>query len=352
MENKCVLPFINQDYQSDSPCCLLNNFKEGRDTDQLLDDHKNNRRSRFCDGCWKTEDTGIKSKRQIANETYQNNISQTERSVSTAVIPVGNVCNLYCVTCNPIVSTSWLKKYQNVYFDLPQTRAEKYKDMKVITDIKASDVRDIHKIKHIEFIGGETLRSASLWNYLEILDKDKSFSLQTNGTVVLTQKQIDLLSSFKEYNICFSLDGYGKSFEYIRQPAKWNEVRDNIRQYVKNFGIDHLSIYVTISNLNIFYIDDIVYNLFKLIPCKVEMNLVTYPPEFSYNNLTKEVGTEVEKNNPVFFKKKTVEWNGTLTSLAKMSDNLQRQDKFSKLKFSDHLPEFFSLLKEKTPDYH
>ena len=344
MENKCVLPFINQDYQFDVPCCILDDFKADRDTDQLLDDHRNNRQSRFCDGCWKTEALGIKSKRQIANETYKENLAQTERSVSTAVIPIGNVCNLYCVTCNPMVSTSWIKKYQNVYFDLSQGRAEKFKEMKVITDIKSSDVRDIHKIKHIEFIGGETLKSASLWNYLSILDKDKSFSLQTNGTVELTQKQIELLSSFKNFNICFSLDGYGKIFEYLRQPAKWNQVRDNIKQYIKNFGIDHLSTYVTISNLNVLYIDDIVLHLFKLLPRKAELNLVTYPPEFAYDNLAKHVGTEVEKNNPVFFKKKTVEWSGTSSSLVKMMDNLERQDRFSKLKFADHLPELFSLL--------
>jgi hypothetical protein len=87
-----------------------------------------------------------------------------------------------------------------------------------------------------------------------------------------------------------------------------------------------------------------VLNLFKLLPCKVELNLVTYPPEFAYDNLATHVGTEVEKNNPVFFKNKTVEWSGTSSSSVKMMDNLERQDRFSKLKFADHLPELFSLL--------
>lgn len=343
MKNKCVLPFINNDYQINSPCCILNNFETDRDLPQLLDDHRNNRRSKFCSFCWKTEDIGIKSKRQIANETYKESLSQTERSVSTSVIPVGNVCNLYCITCGPTKSTSWIKKNQQVYV------GQLLGNDQVITNIKASDIKDIEKIKHIEFIGGETLKSASLWNYLEVLDKEKSFSLQTNGTVELTQKQIKLLSSFKNFNICFSLDGHGKIFEYIRQPAKWNTVHENIKQYIKNFGINRLSTYVTISNLNIFYIDEIVLNIFKLLPCTIELNLVHHPRELAYDNLSKRIGTEVEKNNPAFFKNKKIEWRGTSASLSAMLDNLKKQDKFSKLKLQDHLPEFFSLLNEKPP---
>jgi wyosine [tRNA(Phe)-imidazoG37] synthetase (radical SAM superfamily) len=343
MSNKCVLPFINNDYQSNSPCCLLNDFKTNRDTQELLDDHRNNRRSKFCDACWKSEDLGIISKRQISNETNKESLAQTERSVSTAVIPVGNLCNLYCVTCGPGCSTSWLKKYPRVYGDqLPKNDG-------VIMNIRASDIRDIEKIKHIEFIGGETLKSASLWKYLEVLDKEKPFSLQTNGTVELTHKQIDLLSSFKNFHICFSLDGHGKIFEYLRQPAKWDKVQENIKQYIKNFGINRLSTYVTISNLNIFYIDEIVFNIFKAVPSRIELNLVHYPVQFAYDNLSNRVGIEVEKNNPGFFKNKKIEWRGTFSSLASMINNLERQDKFSKLKFEDHLPDFFNVLNEKPP---
>ena len=342
MENKCVLPFINNDYQVDSPCCLLTNFKLDRDTEQLLDDHRNNRESKFCDACWKTEDLGILSKRQIANEHYKESLAQTERVVSTAVIPVGNVCNLYCITCHPTVSTSWLKKYQNMHPD-------KLSKSKVITDMKALDVQDMDKMKHVEFIGGETLKSASLWKYLAILDKKKSFSLQTNGTVELTNQQMELINTFENFNICFSLDGYGKIFEYMRQPAKWDKVCENIKKYIKHFGINRLSTYVTISNLNILYIDDIMFNLFKLLPSRIDLNLVHYPPEFAYNNLSKHIGKAVEKNNQVFFKKHSIEWCGDSSLLGSTLDNLKKQDKFSRLKLQEHLPELFSLLIEKPP---
>ena len=338
MKNKCVFPFINHDYQFNRPCCVLTNFKADRDTEQLLEDHRNNRKSKFCDSCWKTEDLGIMSKRQIANEHYKESLAQTERAVSTAIIPVGNVCNLYCITCHPSASTSWLKKYQHINSGIP------HDNVQVITDITSADVRDMDSLKHVEFIGGETLRSASLWQYLETLDKKKAFSLQTNGTVELTQKQVELLASFENFNICFSLDGYGKIFEYIRQPAKWDKVCANIKQYIKNFVINRLSTYVTISNLNILYIDDIVLNIFKILPCTIQLNLVHHPVEFAYNNLSKHIGIAVEKNNPVFFKKHSIEWRGDSSSLGVTLDNLKKQDKFSKLKFQEHLPELFKLL--------
>jgi len=343
MKNKCVLAFINHDYQFNRPCCILNNFKADRDTEQLLDDHRNNRKSKFCDTCWKIEDIGIMSKRQIANEHYKESLAQTERAVSTAVIPVGNVCNLYCITCHPSASTSWLKKYQHVYSGTP------HDNVQVITDISSADVRDMESLKHVEFIGGETLRSASLWKYLETLDKKKAFSLQTNGTVELTQKQVELLASFENFNICFSLDGYGKIFEYIRQPAKWDKVCENIKQYIKIFGINRLSTYVTISNLNILYIDDIMLNIFKILPCRINLNLVHTPEEFAHNNLDEHIGKVVEKNNPVFFKKHSIKWRGDSLSLGSTLDNLKKQDKFSKLKLQEHLPELFFLLTEKPP---
>ena len=332
MTNKCVLPFINQDYQFNSPCCQLKGFNAERDTEQLLEDHRNNRRSNFCSDCWKTEDSGLISKRQKDNKVYEKHLLLNKRIVKNAVIPVGNVCNLYCVTCNPGLSTSWIKKYNQMYPGMKIGREQ-------IID-------NINELEHIEFIGGETLRSASLWQYLEGLDRNTAFALQTNGTVELTSKQIKLLNNFKKFNICFSLDGYDKIFEYIRQPSKWNQVQQNVKNYIKQFELNKLSVYVTVSNLNIFYIDKIMLNIFKLIPSRIELNLVHTPEELAYNNLSENVGKIVEKNNPVFFKKHNIEWIGSLNSSKLMLEYLKKQDKFSKLKLEDYLPEFFAIIKE------
>jgi sulfatase maturation enzyme AslB (radical SAM superfamily) len=218
------------------------------------------------------------------------------------------------------------------------------KKVEIIKNINSKDIENINKLDHIEFIGGETLKSASLWDYLKKLDKNTSFSLQTNGTVILLKDQIDLLKSFSNFNICFSIDGYDNIFEYIRQPASWKDVQKNICIYKEHFGINKLSYYLTINNLNIFYIDKIVFNLYKILPTNIDLNFVFDPSELSYNNLTKNIGSIVENNNPAFFKNFNIQWVGNKETIKKLFDNLKKQDEYSGKKFQDYLPELYELL--------
>ena len=336
MENKCVLPFINHDYQTNSPCCILQKYNDKTDRSELIADHKNNKKSKFCEACWRSEDTGVESKRQHYNRLYKQYLKQTHNDVKLNVIPIGNVCNLSCITCNPFSSTGWMKKHNFLHNNNTKFKINK--------DIKITDLANISNVDHIEFIGGETLQSQSLWQYLKTIDKNTSFSLQTNGTVKLTQEQIDLLNSFKSFNICFSIDGYDKVFEYLRQPAVWQSTATNIRHYAELFGRNKLSFYITVSNLNIFYIDTIVIELFKVLPVRQMLNLVHNPKEFAYDNLTPEIGKIVEKRNPGFLKTKKIEWTGTTQSLRLLIDNLKKQDEFSGLLFSKQLPELYQLI--------
>lgn len=335
--NKCVLPFINYDYQWSSPCCILTKeYNDIQDRETLINDHLNNKRSKFCDACWKTEAVGIESKRQQYNRIYSQYIDQNIRDVKLNVIPVGNVCNLYCITCGSFNSTAWIKKSIFAY----NTQSK----FSVNPDIRLNDVKNIDQMTHIEFIGGETLQSQSFWKYLEIMNKNINFSLQTNGTVSLSQKQIDLLKTFKKFSICLSIDGYDRIFEYLRQPAKWPMVKNNIQNYIKLFGRGCLSYNFTVSNLNIFYIDKIMIELFKLLPTTITITFVHRPAEFCYNNLTPYIGKAVEQHNPGFFKNKKINWIGTKESLQKTLENLKKQDSYSRLNFKDHLPEVYDLI--------
>jgi len=217
-------------------------------------------------------------------------------------------------------------------------------EYKIINGIDAGDLEKITEVDHVEFLGGETLKSFSLWRHLSTLDKSISFSLQTNGTVELNQNQVELLKSFKNYNICFSLDGYGKIFDYLRQPAKWDQVQKNIQQYREYFGLGRLSIYLTLSNLNILYIDRTMYELFRLLPSRIELNMVQSPSELSYNNLPQHIGEIIERHNPSFFKNRKINWTGTNDTMKALKMNLEKQDNFSGLKKEKFLPELFELI--------
>lgn len=344
--SRCVLPFIGYDYQHKNPCCLLENYNDSKDRKKLLKEHNSDIKSEYCKKCYTQEDVGIKSKRQQYNELYKKYLHYTERKQKIAVIPVGNVCNLSCVTCGPSFSTGWIKKSKTTKFERHTASDSNKQTANIIRNIQPDTINDVDKLEHVEYIGGETLRSQSLWDHLGKMNKEASFSMTTNGTFWPSRKQLELLGSFKNFNICFSLDGFGKIFEYIRQPASWMDVCTNVRKFVKTFGKEKFSIYLTVSNINIFYIDRIMIELYKLIPVPIDLNLVHRPPVFNHSNQPKEIGEIIERHNPIFFKNNNIQWKGNANSLKQTLYNLKLQDKYSGLNFQSHLPEVYNLIND------
>jgi hypothetical protein len=62
----CVMPFYGWQTDIKSACCFL---PKNHDIEKIRKDMLNNKRPDECRLCWKNEDSGIKSDRQIKNET-------------------------------------------------------------------------------------------------------------------------------------------------------------------------------------------------------------------------------------------------------------------------------------------
>jgi hypothetical protein len=77
------------------------------------------------------------------------------------------------------------------------------------------------------------------------------FNIHFNGTVKPSLEFLKTCSYYKRLIICFSIDGIGEHFEYLRWPAKWTEVDSNIKWIANNapdsvqFGVN-----ITVSVLN------------------------------------------------------------------------------------------------------
>jgi hypothetical protein len=342
---KCVLPFIRYDYQAKSPCCILSDYNHERDNQKLLEDHRAGIKSKFCNRCWKTEDIGKKSKRQEANKFFKEYSNEENVKIVSLVIPTGNVCNLSCVTCGPHASSGWKLKY-----NFMKTNNNIFKNNNTYNLIPEELKREINwgEINDVEFLGGETLMSKNIWQFLDLLNKKTTISLLTNGTVKLKEWQINKLKEKENLHICFSIDGFDKIFEFLRQPAKWEDVYKNILEYKKYFGINKLSYNVTVGNINIFYIDEILKKLIKILPTKSSINFIEHPIEFSILNLTNEQGKIVESRNPFFFKKKkeNITWANNKEFITKFIYNIKLQEQFSKIYIKDYLPEYYELIKE------
>lgn len=350
MNKKCILPFIRHDGWLNSPCCKIKGFNYEKDLPNLIDDHNSNRLTEFCSSCWKLETQNIWSKRQESNQHFENlgiNVTNIkERKIRSLVIPTGNVCNLSCVYCNVGNSSSWRTKS-----DYINKKTKNKKDtFNLIAVNKFKDV-NWNDIIDIEFQGGETLMSKNLWKILELVNIDTSISLLSNGTVKLNEKNIKQIERFKKLYITLSIDGVGKIFEYCRRPAKWQYVKNNIEEYKKIIGINRLSFQVTISSLNIFYVDKMLLGLAKILPSKSNINIVQIPYTMSPNTLTPDIGAIIEKKNPVFFKTRRIHWQGSNNTMKSFLDYIGLQDSFDKMSMQEYLPEFFEVIREEYPHH-
>jgi len=340
--NKCVLPFIEYDFAVGKPCCMLSNYDHKKDFNTLLADHTANIKSTYCKSCWHHEKIGERSKRINHNVTFSKYLNVDKPILKSVVISTGNICNLYCVTCGVGNSTGWSPKQKFI-------NSKNIKSIpKPTNTIKKKLLENINwqEIENVEFLGGETLYSKDLWEILEKLQKDTKISICTNGTIELDRWQFEKFQEFKNMHLTFSLDGIGKIFEYLRQPAKWLQVKKNIDIYIKNIGINNLGINITLSNMNIFYVDYIFLELAKIISKKHSYFFVENPQIFAVTNLTYEIGKIIEEKNPFFFSKHKINWAGTNQSMENFIENINLQDKFSNRFMKDYLPDFFQLMQK------
>jgi MoaA/NifB/PqqE/SkfB family radical SAM enzyme len=94
--------------------------------------------------------------------------------------------------------------------------------------------------------------------------------------------------------LSFSIDGVGEHFNYIRHPAKFDEVKGHILK-LKNLNYDNIYIDIcyTVSIYNIFYLDEIL-EFGKEIGVDVYFNYVYTPYHVSSRNLPQDIKDKIK----------------------------------------------------------
>jgi sulfatase maturation enzyme AslB (radical SAM superfamily) len=193
----------------------------------------------------------------------------------------------------------------------------------------------------LSFVGGEPLFEKKNFDVLEQLisigNTDCHISLVSNGSIQLTQKQQTILKQFKNLNICLSIDGIEKRFEYIRYPLKWNILIENI-DFFKSLDID-LFVSYTISNLNIFYYNETI-EWFNQQGLRYNYNIVSFPNYFSLDALPENIKLELKQE---LFRQHSVDDDA---NFSRFLIEIQQQDRLKNISIKDYLPEFYELIKE------
>jgi len=334
----CVLPFFGLELNnSETACCLLpTNHDIKKIRAQMLD----GQRPEECQKCWRNEDANITSDRQLKNQilsliedtTIQSLFDRCQTgqySVKMLKIDTSNTCNATCVTCNSHASSAWaaLERKNNI---VPSdTRRIRYNSFEHRLDYP--------NLKVVSFRGGEPFLSSTNFDILEqILNHNNTqcfVSFVTNGSFDLTDWQKHTLSRFENVNFCFSIDGIGPVFEYMRYPLRWNKILHNIK-WAQDNNIEVSASY-TLSNVNLWYHAQTT-EWFQQQGINFLVNMVDYPAHFQPTALPENIKSLIPDVAKLLGNHTTKDDQNYQQFLAE----IQKQDSWKGISIANYLPEF------------
>ena len=184
-----------------------------------------------CDNCHNLEKTGSRSFRQGMNDGL-NIFGQTDLSGPARIDIIFDIsCNLACRTCGPHSSTFWQKHLK----EIGEWKRPIFSPRKRLDILAALGTLNLENLKQVVFCGGETLLGQEYWEVARWLVKNVpdakqnlTLCFQTNGTQTINEKYYDVIERCRLVKLHVSIDDVGQRFEYLRWPANWEQLVDNL----------------------------------------------------------------------------------------------------------------------------
>lgn len=210
-----------------------------------------------CGVCYKKEKLHGKSSRTFINEKYFNsNTDRDEYSIKKVDLKIGNKCNLKCKMCFPYASSELWKEWKDLGWNSKEKDPNKETSWKYYDGYFKEDYswpknktnmdkikEAVSKCKLLHVTGGEPMLNPEFFDLLNYCienntAKDIILDVTTNATKI-HPRFFGLAKKFKHLLLTISMDGVGKTYEYVRYPANYNAVYKNILRYnefVKSLG--------------------------------------------------------------------------------------------------------------------
>jgi hypothetical protein len=188
---------------------------------------------------------------------YEQCMDNTAPDGSTTVLPVSwdyrfsNLCNFRCRACGDMLSSSW-ESEQRTHDMIDWTNSKnswmRPEVREQITAFQDSQIEaefaqavEQHRVEEVYWVGGEPLMYEQHWRYMrriiELGDGNRVYArYNTNLSRVDyrgTNLYQDILSHTRDWQICASLDGTGRTGEYIRTGLDYDKWLTNFRQGVE-----------------------------------------------------------------------------------------------------------------------
>jgi len=261
----CLAPFnrvyVGKGKESNitfNPCCVykfkpeftnINDYLKSEELNNLKNHFINNKN--FSDGCnfCKTQED---NNQQSLRQSYNSKLSKYETTdiIELEYFP-NNTCNLKCFSCYPESSSAvgaeryqlgWIKEYKEI------DNSDYFEDI----------ISNLPHLKKISIIGGEFFLAKQNLKILDLcIANGLSLSFFTNSTIILP-KHIEKLQNIKDLQIRISIDGTNDIYEFIRYPAKWEIVKENIENLKTKLPQSDFEMNTVVQPLNIQNIVQIV----------------------------------------------------------------------------------------------
>lgn len=384
IKNFCSLPWTGFSNDPDGkvrPCCIF----KGHITDDngkpyyvqthtvkeifssaymknLRDQFRSGEMPQGCETCVKDESNGYKSKRITYTE------SQIGRSVDFYKDPdfpieyqmiLSNACNLKCRSCTPSHSSMWQAEHKVLWgttgYEMEHGQSGENKSI-------LWETRDewMSKVKRLEIVGGEPFfinRWKILWD--ELIEKRLSrhiwMDMCTNATIYSGDIIEHLADNFKSLGVGLSIDGIGPIYNYLRHPAKWEEVQKNLIKYheIRNVGFSYSH---TVGWINAWHLPEFHTWVKENTPnFRIWNNIIHWPRHMSVIMIPEEIKIMIKR------KWDTYDWgkySQDVDAIANLmfsempdEDEIKREyekfvvhDKFRNENILDIIPQEFSLL--------
>jgi hypothetical protein len=191
---------------------------------------------------------------QLFGHRYDKIWDTTDADGNTTMRPVSwdyrfsNLCNFKCRTCGDMLSSSWESEQRR--HDMidwsnsknnwmkPEVRQQikKFQDTQI--ELEFAQAVEEHRVEEIYWVGGEPLMYEQHWRYMRrIIELGDGKNVYARYNTNLSRVDHggcnlyrDLLVHLRDWQICASIDGTGKTGEYIRTGLAFDGWLVNFKQ--------------------------------------------------------------------------------------------------------------------------
>jgi hypothetical protein len=243
-------------------------------------------RTKECDACWSIEKQGshLISDRVFKSVIYTEDELQRfateyrdegDVTPKTLEISFSNLCQMSCMYCSQIYSTTWAADLSSngTYLDLTTPGHQVFtRILKLSSAGTQPDGTNPYQeafwkwwenglaehLKELRITGGEATMSPHFWRLLDWYDSNpgRGPKLAVNSNMMpvkhLLDKFISRSHAIKELEVYTSCEAVTEKAEYIRDGLNWDQWRENIDRLVSEGNVQQTHCMMTLSALSAF----------------------------------------------------------------------------------------------------